>query len=315
MSVAAMTWAWKQKCPSPIAKLVLLKLADNANDAGACWPSLNTIAQHCGVARDTVWRVARQLEAAGFLRIEHRSAEGVSLPNLYHLSVDETVATPDRHLSDAQSLVATFERSPSDIESPRGGDLESPKPSEEDSYPLREPPSESLFPPSPPSARPNGLAERELDREFEEIWPLFPRRVGKGDARKAYRRARRSADRATIENGIRRFAAAALGVEARFVKTPAPWLNAERWTDEASAEGDAAASQALAHPGPNGHWEDRMDIWRHNGTWYPGEWGPPPGDPACQVPAYILGSDPRPGIGPPSRPTPRPQRQANGAAA
>ncbi len=40
MSVAATQWAWRQAL-KPAAKLVLLALADRANDAGECWPSVH----------------------------------------------------------------------------------------------------------------------------------------------------------------------------------------------------------------------------------------------------------------------------------
>jgi biotin operon repressor len=87
MSVTVMSWAWEQECPTATTKLVLLKLADNANDAGVCWPSMATIAQHCGIARETVVRTIKTLADAGLLSIEHRTAEGVKLPNIYHLPV------------------------------------------------------------------------------------------------------------------------------------------------------------------------------------------------------------------------------------
>jgi hypothetical protein len=35
------------KTGNPIRKLVLIKLADNANDSGECWPSYKHIADHC----------------------------------------------------------------------------------------------------------------------------------------------------------------------------------------------------------------------------------------------------------------------------
>ncbi|MEL7820991.1 helix-turn-helix domain-containing protein, partial [Pseudomonas aeruginosa] len=43
MSIKAMNWAWEQPL-SPVPKLVLMALADNADDHGYCWPKMKTIA-------------------------------------------------------------------------------------------------------------------------------------------------------------------------------------------------------------------------------------------------------------------------------
>jgi hypothetical protein len=68
--------------------------------------------------------------------------------------------------------------------------------------------------------------------EFEEFWARCPRKVGKGLARKAYIRARRTADWNEIMSGILRYAAECDGREPRFIKHPATWLSAECWNDE-----------------------------------------------------------------------------------
>lgn len=49
------------------AKAVLVSLADNANDAGECWPSIDTICERTCFARSPVIRAIQRLEAAGLL--------------------------------------------------------------------------------------------------------------------------------------------------------------------------------------------------------------------------------------------------------
>jgi len=39
-----MNWAWRQGLP-PTPKLVLMALADAADDHGVCWPSVTTLAR------------------------------------------------------------------------------------------------------------------------------------------------------------------------------------------------------------------------------------------------------------------------------
>ncbi|MFS1524472.1 helix-turn-helix domain-containing protein, partial [Microbulbifer sp. 2304DJ12-6] len=46
-----MVKAMKVKVGNPLRKLVLLKLADNANDQGECWPSYQHVADQCEISR------------------------------------------------------------------------------------------------------------------------------------------------------------------------------------------------------------------------------------------------------------------------
>ena len=87
MSFAAMTWASKQKTGSPTRKLILLLLADRANDDGYCWPSLKTIAEDCELKKDSVIRNLKRLENDGFIRIVKRKVDGVYLQNHYVLNL------------------------------------------------------------------------------------------------------------------------------------------------------------------------------------------------------------------------------------
>ena len=71
---------------------------------------------------------------------------------------------------------------------------------------------------------------------FDEFWEHYPRarRVGKGDARKAFERACKRASTDRIVAGVRRFAAdpnLPSGDEVQFIPHPATWLNQDRWDD------------------------------------------------------------------------------------
>lgn len=71
-----------------------------------------------------------------------------------------------------------------------------------------------------------------LDVDFDAFWNLYPRKVAKGRARKAYRAARKKADADTILAGLRRAAAAFGERPPDKVPYPATWLNDEGWGDE-----------------------------------------------------------------------------------
>jgi hypothetical protein len=67
---------------------------------------------------------------------------------------------------------------------------------------------------------------------FEEFYEAFPRRIGKGQALKAYRMAMHKTDASTLLNGAKGYAKARQGEDKQFTKHPATWLNGMCWLDE-----------------------------------------------------------------------------------
>ena len=65
--------------------------------------------------------------------------------------------------------------------------------------------------------------------EFDRFWSAYPRKVGKGDARRAWSKALKKASAGEI---IARAEQYAWPEDRQFIPHPATWLNAERWTDE-----------------------------------------------------------------------------------
>jgi hypothetical protein len=61
-----MSQCWPLKMP-PSPKAVLISLADNANDQGHCWPSIDTIGERTCLSRRAVIDAIKWLEAAGAL--------------------------------------------------------------------------------------------------------------------------------------------------------------------------------------------------------------------------------------------------------
>jgi biotin operon repressor len=67
MSVHITSAAWKTRIPCHTTKLVLLKLADSANDEGVSWPHVETIARETGISRASVFRSIAKLKECGHL--------------------------------------------------------------------------------------------------------------------------------------------------------------------------------------------------------------------------------------------------------
>lgn len=89
MSVKLMWSAMTVKAGSPTAKLILLKLADNANDKGECWPSLKNIAEHCEVSQKTVITNIKKLEDLGYVKKINRFNDKGKTSNLYVITIAE----------------------------------------------------------------------------------------------------------------------------------------------------------------------------------------------------------------------------------
>ena len=82
-----MNWAWRQTL-TPTLKLVLMALADSADDQGVCWPSVSTLAKKCSVSTRTVRRSLRVLMDSGMLIAEaRRRGDGSSTSNRYRLLI------------------------------------------------------------------------------------------------------------------------------------------------------------------------------------------------------------------------------------
>lgn len=86
MSVHIVSQVWSLSLP-PVQKLVLLKMADCANDEGGnAFPSVARVAAECGVSDRTVQRTLRELEAAGYIAVSRREAD--HRPRCYAVKIE-----------------------------------------------------------------------------------------------------------------------------------------------------------------------------------------------------------------------------------
>jgi hypothetical protein len=91
MSVKAIGWAFEQKLDDPLAKLVLLALADHYNEStGDAWPSIDRLVSVTEGSRSTVIRKLKKLEQVGFISREKR----YNKTDVYRLHFTGVTLTP-----------------------------------------------------------------------------------------------------------------------------------------------------------------------------------------------------------------------------
>ncbi len=76
MSIKLMSAVWERSDISSTQKLVLLALADWANDDGLCWPSIDRLALKTSLTSRGVQKAIRSLEDAGFVRRDEVAGKG-----------------------------------------------------------------------------------------------------------------------------------------------------------------------------------------------------------------------------------------------
>jgi hypothetical protein len=83
------------------------------------------------------------------------------------------------------------------------------------------------------------------DSEFEEFWEHYPKKVDKGAALRAFRKAAKTQDLSLVIEGAKRFSQDPNLPEKQFIKNPATWLNAESWNNGPIPKRKTTDSKAL----------------------------------------------------------------------
>lgn len=202
------------------ALLVLLALAGRANASGYCFPSHQTIAREARCSPASVKRAIGELITAGFVSTEHRirPGDGGYTSNGYAVNLNPSGA------------VAHSELSPQDGSSPRAiPQLTVSYPPAHSELAEEEPDEEEPGEEHTPS---RAAARGVLEAAWTTFWEMYPRHVGKQDAKKAFEKAARTVDPETIVDAAARFASDPNLPEKQFIPHPGTWLRQGRWDDE-----------------------------------------------------------------------------------
>ncbi|ENE5819739.1 helix-turn-helix domain-containing protein [Escherichia coli] len=245
MSMNLMAKAMNIKVGNPLRKLVLIKLADNANDNGECWPSYQHVADQCEVSRSTVKSHIRALEDMGLLKREFRRKGELNQSNVFYLTLDNAQQIqPELGGAGADRGGAGADRGGAGAD--RGGagaDLGGGAGADPRTYHSFEPvnePKNIKFERVRTKCEKSSDRHEETDKAFGEIfWCAGMRKAGKKNAASAFRTQFREWRKTTGGTASEFATMLAEDIACRNGKQfgfdrllPSSYLNGQRWNDE-----------------------------------------------------------------------------------
>ena len=217
--------AMKQQGLKPATKIVLYWLADCHNqETGKCFPSISHLASVCEMSRRSVEGHLTVLEQLGLIkRFNQFRDRGGKTSNSYVL---ELMGTTEHNSSTDLSRAVAEHYGYSDTQNLR---MVCEKSAHGDTQNLR---MNNLGRNNLGSNNNNSSSNDEVDYYFDQLWSLYPRKVGKGQARKAFKAASKKKDFYDLLPKLMDYVQTLEGKDKQFIPHLATWLNGERWEDE-----------------------------------------------------------------------------------
>jgi biotin operon repressor len=239
MSLRALSWSWQQEL-DPIDKLMLLALADHANDEDwTCWPSLSHLERKTGLSRTTTWRVINRLVKHGAVQRAGIHPVGSTI---YRLAVtDMKKVGAERTYLGAQRNGVGAERNTGQVHSETDVGAQCTPNRKEPSVK----PSGTMPIPcgmgvvgdvaDTPDSLQGGKVLPHIDPLFQRFWTAYPRKKSKGKALDAWKKLKPSEHLVTLMLAAIERAKTSKDWrkdDGQFIPYPASWLNAYGWEDE-----------------------------------------------------------------------------------
>ena len=192
----------QQKGLKAPAKIVLYWIADHHNsETEACFPSLSTLAEECEMSKRAVQGHIDTLEQSGVVtRVQRKRSNGSQTSNGYRLNLTK---------QPWQNLPPPLAESAS-------------------------PPWQNLPPHNLGSNNLGNITSKDMSI-FDDLWKMYPKKVGKGTARKALVAAMKKAPIDQIEHALSLFVRSWGNQDLKYLPHLSTWLNGERWSDEIQA--------------------------------------------------------------------------------
>lgn len=211
-----MTQIWSLRGIPATKKFILVKLADNADDDGKCWPSVGKIASECEVSNRTVQIAINWAEKRALLSRKIRPGRST----VYYITPAGNLPAQNLHSEDCDITPADNAPLPPQ-------DIRLTCEDYGNAY-IEEPSIEPSVEP-PKNRKPSGNVS--CTKSFEQFWETFPRQR-RGSREKtiaAYQKAMKRATEEEIYDGLVRYSTSS-DVQRGYAKGAESWLNDDGWT-------------------------------------------------------------------------------------
>lgn len=286
MSKVAREWAKSQKAGSASAKIVLLVLADHADNGGLCWPSRATIAELTELSVRSVVDQLKALEARGLIARDERNREDGSQTSSFiqlNLEHDEGVQELQGGVQELHPPVQDVHGGVQEMH-PGGARLALLEPTLE---PLELGTNVPVASAAPSATTPMSEEPWIKDVEFAKLWEIATpemRRRAKSKAKvwPEWRKIRKATDPASVLGGL----VAYLSGDPDVKRTGGPGLHI--WLRDRTFEAWACDEPTeLGAAWTDERWAVAVGIWRAEQRW-DDRLGPEPGRPGCRVPGPLI---------------------------
>jgi hypothetical protein len=198
MSIEAVALVLNNSKATGRAKLVLLGIANHLGDQGA-WPSISTLARYANASDRSVKRDIQELIELGELRVELQNAptNHQYKTNLYWITIGSGVTDSAPGVTD---WVSRGDSSGKSGVTPVG--------TQNINITIKE-----------PSLKSNA-------DDFETFWNLYPKKIAKADALKAWNKATKKKTAEELIGLVKAYSESKLP-DHQFIPYPASWLNKE----------------------------------------------------------------------------------------
>jgi hypothetical protein len=194
MSIEILSAALKVENLTPTKKLILIVLANYADENGTCYPSYKHIAKIVGLKdHKGIQKTIKDFQDSGLLEIETRyKPEGGQTSNRYHLN-----------------NLLYVHPSPHRVETP--------------------PPTVLTPPNTKEDTKDNN--KQLYDDEFSRFWSIYPRKVGKYNAYRSWKKAIKDLSVDDLVVSTKNFAQSVQQTEEKYIPHAQTWLNGKRYLD------------------------------------------------------------------------------------
>lgn len=188
------------------AKIVLIVLTSYSDADCQCFPSIQTIADRSSLSVSSAKRALRLLESDNLIIKNLKRGQSTR----YQIRMETIMERLDNKLITKDNTEGGVSVTPEDK-------------SKVISLPIINKRSKETG---------NLITTSGVNLSFENFWAAYPRRIGKGHARRAYAKALKLEEASVIISAAIEFSNIVSGSDIKYVPHPTTWLNGERWDDD-----------------------------------------------------------------------------------